>query len=85
MRELLEQCAGRHSNLCLRQVLMARMELKAGQILRLSIPQRRKRLYTFVETNGCFTDGVAVATGWEVRVGLNLPMIGESRRRRLEI
>ena len=27
------------------------------------LPQTDKRLYTFVETDGCFADGVMVATG----------------------
>ncbi|MGB1288420.1 MAG: FmdE family protein, partial [Aggregatilineales bacterium] len=28
-----------------------------------TLPQRDKRLITFVETDGCFADGVSVATG----------------------
>jgi len=32
-------------------------------VLRLDLPQSDKRLVTFVETDGCFADGVAVATG----------------------
>ena len=37
------------------------MGLAAGQLLGLSLPQADKRLLTIVETDGCFTDGVAVA------------------------
>ncbi len=38
------------------------MGLAAGQLLGLDLPQPDKRLLTIVETDGCFTDGVAVAT-----------------------
>jgi formylmethanofuran dehydrogenase subunit E len=55
-----------HKHLCPRQVLGVRMGLYAGELLNLELPQRDKRLYAFVETDGCFTDGVAVATGCSV-------------------
>jgi formylmethanofuran dehydrogenase subunit E len=55
-----------HKHLCPRQVLGVRMGLYAGELLRLELPQRDKRLYAFVETDGCFTDGVTVATGCSV-------------------
>ena len=32
-------------------------------LLNLPLPQKDKRLLTFVETDGCFADGVSVATG----------------------
>ncbi len=35
----------------------------AGDLLDLELPQADKRLFTFVETDGCFADGVAVASG----------------------
>jgi formylmethanofuran dehydrogenase subunit E len=35
----------------------------AADLLGLELPQHDKRLFTFVETDGCFADGVAVATG----------------------
>jgi formylmethanofuran dehydrogenase subunit E len=35
----------------------------AGELLGLALPQEEKRLFAFVETDGCFTDGVSVATG----------------------
>jgi formylmethanofuran dehydrogenase subunit E len=38
------------------------MALWAGELLRLDLPQTDKRLLTIVETDGCFSDGVAVAT-----------------------
>lgn len=60
--ELLAQTAALHNHLCPRQVLGVRMGILAGELLGLSLPQRDKRLYTFVETDGCFADGVSVAT-----------------------
>jgi formylmethanofuran dehydrogenase subunit E len=62
MDELLAQSATLHRHLCPRQVLGVRMGLRAGELLGLSLPQTAKRLLTFVETDGCFADGVAVAT-----------------------
>ena len=38
------------------------MGMWAGELLALELPQSRKRLLTIVETDGCFSDGVAVAT-----------------------
>ena len=38
------------------------MGMYAGEILNLDLPQSDKRLYTIVETDGCSSDGVAVAT-----------------------
>jgi formylmethanofuran dehydrogenase subunit E len=52
-----------HDHLCPRQVLGVRMGLYAGELLGLSLPSPEKRLFVFVETDGCFTDGIAVATG----------------------
>jgi formylmethanofuran dehydrogenase subunit E len=39
------------------------MGMLAAELLDLELPQSDKRLYTFLETDGCFADGVAVATG----------------------
>jgi len=52
-----------HDHLCPKQVLGVRMGLRAGRELGLDLPQADKRLITFVETDGCFGDGVSVATG----------------------
>jgi formylmethanofuran dehydrogenase subunit E len=60
---LLGQSAALHHHLCPRQVIGVRMGLVAGRVLGLEVPQDGKRLYTFIETDGCFADGVAVATG----------------------
>jgi formylmethanofuran dehydrogenase subunit E len=61
LHTLLEQTAALHNHLCPRQVLGVRMGMFAGNLLQLSLPQTDKRLYTFVETDGCFADGVSVA------------------------
>jgi formylmethanofuran dehydrogenase subunit E len=60
--ELLESSAALHRHLCPRQVLGIRMGIWAGELLALDLPQSNKRLLTIVETDGCFCDGVAVAT-----------------------
>lgn len=49
------------------------MGLYAGALLELDLPRADKRLFTFVETDGCFADGVAAATGcWLGRRTLRL-------------
>jgi formylmethanofuran dehydrogenase subunit E len=49
------------------------MGLRAGQSLGLEVPRRDKRLLVLVETDGCFADGVSVATGcWLGRRTLRL-------------
>jgi formylmethanofuran dehydrogenase subunit E len=59
--------------LCPRQVLGVRLGLQAGEVLGLQIPRRDKRLLVLVETDGCFADGVSVATGcWLGRRTLRL-------------
>jgi len=61
---LLSQSAARHNGrLCPRQVLGARMGLYVAELLGLDLPQTDKRLFAFVETDGCLTDGIAVTTG----------------------
>lgn len=52
-----------HDHICPRQVLGLRMGQLAGEFLGLPLPQQDKRLFVFVETDGCFADGVMVATG----------------------
>lgn len=61
--ELLAQTAARHDHLCPRQVIGVRMGMYAAEVLELDLPQSDKRLIAFVETDGCFADGVSVATG----------------------
>ena len=62
-----------HPRLCPRQVLGVRMGLEAGALLGLELPRTDKRLMALVETDGCFADGVSVATGcWLGRRTLRL-------------
>jgi formylmethanofuran dehydrogenase subunit E len=37
--------------------------MHAAELLNLDLPQSDKRLFAFVETDGCFADGISVATG----------------------
>lgn len=62
LTELLAESVAWHRHLCPRQVLGVRMGMRAGELLGLNLPQTDKRLFTIVETDGCFTDGVSVAT-----------------------
>ena len=52
-----------HNHICPRQVLGIRMGELAGELFSLALPRRSKRLFVFVETDGCFADGIMVATG----------------------
>ena len=64
--ELLGRSAALHKHLCPRQVLGVRMGVLAGEQLGLRLPQTNKRVLTFVETDGCFADGIAAATGCSI-------------------
>jgi formylmethanofuran dehydrogenase subunit E len=66
LKELLEKSAVDHDHLCPRQVLGVRMGVYAAKLLQLDLPQKDKRLLVFVETDGCFADGVSAATGCSV-------------------
>lgn len=66
LQTLLELSSARHSHLCPRQVLGVRIGLAGLAALGLEAPVRAKRLLTFVETDGCFADGVEIATGCTV-------------------
>lgn len=66
LRALLESSAARHQHLCPRQVLGVRFALAGGAALELPLPRRDKRLLVIVEIDGCFVDGVEVATGTSV-------------------
>lgn len=78
LAELLEESAALHRHLCPRQVLGVRMGMWAGELLGLDLPQTDKRLLTIVETDGCFSDGVAVATGcWVGRRTLRVEDYGK--------
>ncbi len=63
LEELLQMSSTRHQHLCPRQVLGVRMGMYAAEVLELGLPQQDKRLFTFLETDGCLLDGVSAATG----------------------
>ncbi len=78
MKTLLEQSAALHKHLCPRQVLGVRMGMMAEKILEFELPQTNKRLLTIVESDGCFADGVSVATGcWVGRRTLRMEDFGK--------
>lgn len=78
MTPFLEQLKPFHDHICPRQVLGIRMAWLAGELLQLELPQVGKRLFTFVETDGCFADGISVATGcWLGRRTLRLMDYGK--------
>ena len=59
---LLQATAALHHHLCPRQVLGVRVGLAGAAALGIEVPQAAKRLLAIVEADGCFCDGVAVAT-----------------------
>jgi formylmethanofuran dehydrogenase subunit E len=63
LQDLLNQSADLHDHLCPKQVLGVRMGMYAAELFGLALPQSDKRLLTIVETDGCFSDGIAVSTG----------------------
>jgi len=66
LQTILEISTARHSHLCPRQILGARIGLASGAALGLDLPRTDKRLLIILETDGCFADGVEVATGCTV-------------------
>jgi formylmethanofuran dehydrogenase subunit E len=58
-----EALLDRHSHICPRQILGLRMGALAGRMLGIDLPQCERRMLALVETDGCFADGVSVATG----------------------
>jgi formylmethanofuran dehydrogenase subunit E len=66
-KNLFEMSARQHrGHLCPRQVLGVRMGAYASELFDLTLPQSDKRLYTFVETDGCLIDGISSATNCTV-------------------
>ncbi len=66
LKALLAASAARHRHLCPRQVLGVRIGLAGVASLGEDVMQRSKNLLVIVETDGCFTTGVEVATGTSV-------------------
>lgn len=63
LNDVLKISAARHSHLCPRQVLGARIGLAGAGALGLETPCSDKRLLVILETDGCFADGIETATG----------------------
>ncbi|HYP18562.1 MAG TPA: FmdE family protein [Chloroflexia bacterium] len=63
LQACLDRAAALHHHLCPRQVLGVRAGMHASGLFDLPLPQTGKRLFAFIETDGCFADGVSVATG----------------------
>ena len=75
---LLAQVSALHDHLCPRQVMGVRMGLLGGEFLGVTVPQMDKRLFAFVETDGCGADGFSVATGcWVGRRTLRVEDYGK--------
>lgn len=75
---LLQTSAALHRHLCPRQVLGVRTGLLAGEHLGIPVPQPHKQMIAIVETDGCYTDGVAVATNcWLGRRTLRMEDYGK--------
>lgn len=64
IQPFLERSAVRHSHLCPRQVLGVRIGLLAARIFDFPPGQNPgKRMFAIIESEGCFSDGIEVATG----------------------
>jgi formylmethanofuran dehydrogenase subunit E len=63
LSELLKLSSARHSHLCPRQVLGVRMGLVGLKALGITSPISKQTGLVIVETDGCFADGIEVATG----------------------
>jgi formylmethanofuran dehydrogenase subunit E len=63
LHELLKQSSARHNHLCPRQVLGVRMGLAGMAAIGLEAPMPHKAALVILETDGCFADGVEVASG----------------------
>ena len=63
IHELLKLSSARHDHLCPRQVLGVRMGLAGLAAIGLEAPMPYKAALVIIETDGCFADGIEVATG----------------------
>ncbi len=67
LKNFFEASARQHQHhLCPRQVLGVRLGAYAGELLDLALPRTDKRLFAFVEMDGCLIDGIASATNCTV-------------------
>ena len=63
LQDLLQQSSARHSHLCPRQVLGVRAALAALGRFGIQSPVSKQTALVILETDGCFADGIEVATG----------------------
>jgi formylmethanofuran dehydrogenase subunit E len=63
LSDLLKKSSARHDHLCPRQVLGVRMGLAGLAAIGLEAPMPHKAALVILETDGCFADGIEVATG----------------------
>lgn len=63
LTDLLKLSSARHDHLCPRQVLGVRMGLAGLAAIGLEAPMPHKAALVIIETDGCFADGIEVATG----------------------
>ena len=63
IHDLLKLSSTRHDHLCPRQVLGVRMGLAGLAAIGLEAPMPHKAALVILETDGCFADGVEVASG----------------------
>lgn len=76
---LLQRSAALHRHICPRQVLGVRMGLLAARLLHVDLPQEDKRILAIVESDGCFSDGVAVASNcWVGRRTMRVEDFGKT-------
>lgn len=66
LQQILAISSSRHTHLCPRQVLGARIGLAGASALGLDTHRNHKRLLIIIETDGCFADGIEAATGCSV-------------------
>ena len=66
LEQVIEKAATRHNKLCPRVVLGVRIDMAGAEVLGMDVPCKDKRLFLFVETDGCFVSGVESATGCAV-------------------
>ena len=61
--DLLKQSSARHDHLCPRQVLGVRIGLAGLSALGLESPINKSTALIIIESDGCFADGIEIATG----------------------
>ncbi len=66
LHDLLNESSASHNHLCPRQILGVRLGLVGMHELGFCEPPPNKRVLVITETDGCFADGLAAATGCTV-------------------